>query len=188
MAKRKKVTKKPAARSAAKPRSKAKGKTSGARKAAAPAKKKAAAAVSVPAAAPVKERRRHDPQTLRLRAFQPGLTVNDLQASIRFYTDVLGFIVGERWTDNNVLLGVSLKAGACSLGLSQDDWAKGKNRKKGEGVRLWCETVQDIDALAGRIKSEGWTLTQEPKFQPWGMRLLELDDPDGYHLTIFKNK
>jgi catechol 2,3-dioxygenase-like lactoylglutathione lyase family enzyme len=182
MAKRKPVAKKPAARSAAKPRSaarSAKGSKarSGARKAAAPAKKDVAG-----------ERRRHDPQTLRLRAFQPGLTVNDLPASIRFYTDVLGFIVGERWTDNNVLLGVSLKAGVCSLGLSQDDWAKGKNRKKGEGVRLWCETVQDIDALAERIKSEGWTLTQEPKFQPWGMRLLEVDDPDGYHLTIFKNK
>ncbi len=169
MAKRKRATKKPPARTV-KPRAK---------KQAVTIRKKALAS---------EERRRRTPETLRLRAFQPGLTVADLAASMRFYTDVLGFVVGQRWTDKNVLLGASLMAGACSLGLSQDDWAKGRDRRKGEGVRLWCETVQDIDALAARIKGAGVKLTQEPKDQPSGMRLLELDDPDGYHLTIFKNK
>ena len=50
--------------------------------------------------------------------------------------------------DGGVLRGVMLKAGACDLGLSQDDWAKGRDRKKGEGMRIWCQTAQDIDALA----------------------------------------
>lgn len=169
MAKRKRTTKKPAARTA-KPRAK---------KQAVTIRKKTMAS---------KERRRQDLETLRLRAFQPGLTVGDLAASMRFYTDVLGFVVGERWTDKKVLLGASLKAGACSLRLSQDNWAKGRDRRKGEGVRLWCETVQDIDALAARIRGAGVQLTQEPKDQPGGMRMLELDDPDGYHLTIVRNK
>jgi uncharacterized glyoxalase superfamily protein PhnB len=169
MAKRKRAKKKPRPRTA-KPRAKKQPVAIG---------KKALAAA---------ERRRRTPETLRLRAFEPGLTVADLAASMRFYTDVLGFVVGERWTDKNVLRGASLKAGACSLGLSQDNWAKGRDRRKGEGVRLWCETVQDIDALAARIKGAGVQLTQEPKDQPWGVRLLELDDPDGYHLTIFGKK
>ena len=169
MAKRKRATKKPRARTA-KPRAK---------KQAVTIRKKALAS---------KQRERRTPETLRLRAFQPGFTVADLAASMRFYTDVLRFVVGERWTDKNVLLGASLKAGACSLGLSQDNWAKGRDRRKGEGVRLWCETVQDIDALAARIKGAGAQLTQEPKDEPWGVRLLELDDPDGYHLTIFRRK
>ncbi len=168
MAKRKRATKKPPARTA----------KSRAKKQAVTIRKKVMGS----------EERRRTPETLRLRAFQPGLTVADLAASMRFYADALGFVVGERWTDKNVLLGASLKAGACSLGLSQDNWAKGRDRRKGEGVRLWCETVQDIDALAARIKGAGVQLTQEPKDQPWGVRLLELDDPDGYHLTIFKNK
>jgi catechol 2,3-dioxygenase-like lactoylglutathione lyase family enzyme len=131
------------------------------------------------------ERRKRERETLRLRAFEPSLTVNDLDQSTRFYTDVLGFIVGDRWTDAGVLKGVMLKAGVCSLGLSQDDGAKGRDRKKGEGVRIWCQTSQDIDALAGRIKAAGGQLTEEPSDQ-WGMRSLSMDDPDGFHLTIYK--
>jgi uncharacterized glyoxalase superfamily protein PhnB len=81
-----------------------------------------------------------------------------------------------------------LKAGASQLSLSQDDWARGRDRKKGEGVRIWCRTAQDIDRLAARIKAAGGHLTAEPKDQPWGGRSLAVDDPDGYHLTISRDK
>ena len=137
------------------------------------------------AAAPKLERRSRDPETLRLRSFEPSFTVDDLERSVRFYTEVLGFTVGERWTDGGVLRGVMLKAGVCELGLSQDDWAKGRGRQKGEAVRIWCNTAQDIDALAARIKAGGGRLTEEPMNLPWGARSLSVDDPDGFHLTIY---
>jgi predicted enzyme related to lactoylglutathione lyase len=57
---------------------------------------------------------------------------------------------------------------------------------KGQGMRLRCSTAQDIDALAARIKAAGGTLTQEPKGQPSGARFLSVDDPDGFHLTIYR--
>jgi catechol 2,3-dioxygenase-like lactoylglutathione lyase family enzyme len=173
MAKRKRTTKpRPAAR-ASKPRPKG-------------VRKKADARPQ--AAAPAKERRRRDPATLRLRSFMPGFTVNDLERSRRFYTDVLGFIIEEQWKEGGVVRGMSLRAGACSLGLSQDDWSKGRDRKKGEGVRLWCETAQDIEALAARVKEAGGRLTEDVTEQQWGARSIALDDPDGYHLTIFEQK
>jgi catechol 2,3-dioxygenase-like lactoylglutathione lyase family enzyme len=159
-----------------------------ARPAAAKAKKTAAkktASRRTPAA-PRRKQRRTDPETLRLRSIEPTLTVDDLDRSLRFYTEVLGFIVGERWTDKGVLLGVMLKAGACEIGLSQDDWKKGRDRKKGEGMRLLLETVQDIDALAARIKKAGGELTEEPKDQSWGGRTLAVADPDGFLLTIYR--
>jgi lactoylglutathione lyase len=137
-------------------------------------------------AAPRGRERRHDPETLRLRAVTPGFTVADLHKSIAFYTEILGFLVSERWNDGDVLRGVMLKAGVCELGLSQDDWKKGRDREKGEGVRVWCETVQDVDALAARAKAAGIRLTEEPKDQPWGGRAFSLDDPDGFHLTFFR--
>src|SRR5262249_51599375 len=43
--------------------------------------------------------RRHAPETLRLRSVTPGFTVADLRKSIAFYTEILGFVVSERWTD-----------------------------------------------------------------------------------------
>ena len=135
------------------------------------------------------DKRRNDPQTLRLRAFEPSLTVDDVQKSLQFYTKILGFIEGERMTGKDgALSGVMLKAGACSIGLSQDDWSKGRDRVKGIGVRLWCETVQDINALAERIKRAGGVLTQEPTDnKEWKMQMLGIDDPDGYHISIFRN-
>lgn len=161
------------------------------RPAAAPRPAKSARAMEAPRTllASGIDKRRHDPQTLRLRAFEPSLTVNDLQKSIDFYTGVLGFILGERWEEKGVLRGVMLKAGACTLGLSQDDWSKGRDRVKGVGVRIWCETVQDINALAGRIQRGGGVLNEGPTDSAeWKMQWLSIDDLDGYHITIFRKK
>jgi len=134
-----------------------------------------------------RERRTRNPETLRLRALQPSFTVGDLQRSMQFYSDVLGFIVSQRWNaDDGSLRGVMLKAGSCEIGLAQDDWKKGRDRRKGEGVRLWCTTAQDIDALAARIKNAGGKLTEGPMDLPWGGRSLSVADPDGFNLSIYR--
>jgi catechol 2,3-dioxygenase-like lactoylglutathione lyase family enzyme len=140
------------------------------------------------AAAPKRERRRKERETLRLRSFEPTLTVNDIERSVRFYSDVLGFIVIEQMTDGAVLQGALLKAGVCTLGLSQDDWAKGRDRRKGEGMRIWCHTAQDIDALALRISAAGGRLDDGPKNQPDDARTISVKDPDGFLLTFFKDR
>jgi catechol 2,3-dioxygenase-like lactoylglutathione lyase family enzyme len=136
-------------------------------------------------AAVTSDRRKSEQETLRLRSVNPIFTVTDLQRSVRFYTDVLGFIVGERYTGSDgALQGVMLKAGVSELGLSQDDWMKGRDRQRGVAVRIWCTTGQDIEALAKRIKARGHALTQEPTDESFGGRSLALDDPDGFHLSI----
>ncbi len=114
--------------------------------------------------------------------------MNDLGKSLTFYTEALGFFVGERWTEGSVLRGVMLRAGAASLGLSQDDWKLGKDRQKGAGFRIWCDTTQDVDALAARVRGAGFSLTEEPGDHPaWGVRSFSVDDPDGFHLTIARS-
>ena len=151
--------------------------------------KSAKPAAARSAAIDTPDRRLSEKETLRLRTYEPSLTVNDLMASLRFYTDTLGFIVGEQFKDDNGgLRGVMLKAGVCQLGLAQDDWKRGRDRKKGEGFRLWCKTAQDVDALAERIRLGGWRLTEEPSDQSWGVRSLSVADPDGYQLSIYREK
>jgi catechol 2,3-dioxygenase-like lactoylglutathione lyase family enzyme len=138
--------------------------------------------------AALKNRRRKDRESLRLRALEPSLTVADIQRSVWFYTAVLGFHLAEQWAEGGVLVGVNLKAGVCEIGLSQDDWARGRDRQKGIGMRIWCRTAQDIDAMALRIKAAGGELAEGPVDQAWGVRSLAVQDPDGYQLTIYREK
>ena len=74
---------------------------------------------------------RRQPEGLRIRSVTPTYTVNDLQETIGWYCDGLGFVVSERWEEGGTLQGVMLKAGNCTFGLSQDDFSKGRDRAKG---------------------------------------------------------
>jgi uncharacterized glyoxalase superfamily protein PhnB len=121
---------------------------------------------------------------LRLGSASPAFTVNDLEKSLAWYRDVVGFAVEERWERDGKLAGVGLKAGDVFFMLGQDDWKKGRDRKKGEGVRIYFSTTQDVDALAKKIKAGGCTLDYEPQDQPWGSRDFALTDPDGFKITI----
>jgi uncharacterized glyoxalase superfamily protein PhnB len=134
------------------------------------------------AARPMRDRQQ--PESLRLRSMGASLTVNDLQKSIAWYRDVLRFTPGERWEENGHLQGIQMKAGACDLMLNQDDFAKGRDRKKGDGFRLWVSTTQDINLLAAWVKGKGWKLDREPSRTPWGDRAFALTDPDGFRISV----
>ena len=135
------------------------------------------------AGTPSEDRRRTEPESLRLRNLSPALTVDDLERSLAFYVDALGFTVEERWEEEGKLQGVMLLAGTCRLGLSQDDWKKGRDRQKGVGFRLYAETAQDLDALGARLREHG-VEPDGPKVEPWGNRALTVEDPDGFKLTL----
>ena len=85
--------------------------------------------------------KRQQPESLRLRAITPTFTVSNMERSLAWYRDGLGFYVGERYGDAGQLKGALLKAGACEFGLSQDDFSQGRERVKGLGFRIWCDTT-----------------------------------------------
>ena len=127
--------------------------------------------------------KRQQPESLRLRSIMPSFTVNDLQRSLAWYRDGLGFFVAERWEEGGQLKGVMLKAGACQLGLSQDDFSKGRDRPKGVGFRIWCDTAQDVGAIAARLRAFGGTIAEEPGNR-WDTYSFTAQDPDGFKITI----
>jgi uncharacterized glyoxalase superfamily protein PhnB len=130
------------------------------------------------------KRARKKPESLRIREVSPTFTVNNLQKSLAWYRDVLGFVVDESWEEEGKVVGVSLRAGSAVVNLTQDDGKKGKNRVKGLGIRLFLTTAQDIDEIANSIKSRGGRLDSEPTDMPRGARVLSVVDPDGFKLTI----
>lgn len=127
---------------------------------------------------------RRQPETLRLRSIVPSITATDLQASLAWYRDVLGFTVAEEYKQDDRLVGVRLMAGHVNVLLTQDDFAKGRDRQKGAGLRFFCMTAQDVDQLAAAIEERGGKLTQEPRDQPWGARDFAVVDPDGFNISI----
>ncbi|HET9250535.1 MAG TPA: VOC family protein [Candidatus Eisenbacteria bacterium] len=123
--------------------------------------------------------------TLKARSLVPTITANDLDRSIRFY-EGLGFTITEKMEEEGKVLGVMMDAGGSTLGLSQDDFAKGKDRVKGVGMRLYLETDQDIETLANQAIQAGLRLDQGPAPLPWGPMGFTVTDPDGFRLTISK--
>ena len=119
---------------------------------------------------------------LQVKELLPNYTVNDLQKSLAFF-EALGFAVDERMEEKGVLLGVMLRAGEARIGLSQDDWQKGRDRQKGIGTRLYVTTTQDIDQLAARVKKAGIRLDSEAHDTEWG-RAFDVTEPSGFKVTI----
>jgi uncharacterized glyoxalase superfamily protein PhnB len=120
---------------------------------------------------------------LQAKSITPSLTVDDVQKSITFF-EALGFAIDERWEDNDVLLGVMMHAGGAHIGISQDDWKKGRDRTKGLGMRIFINTTQNIDQLAADAKKAGISLDAEPHDTEWGSRAFEVTEPSGFRLTI----
>jgi len=115
--------------------------------------------------------RRAEPEPFRARALAASLTVKDLQKSLAWYQDVLGFAVDRKHEREGKLIAVSLKAGDVRLLIGQDDGARGWDRVKGDGFSLQITTDQNVDEIANRIKALGGTLDSEPADMPWGARL-----------------
>lgn len=148
--------------------------------------KRAASLKSAPRKAKTAPRKAKRSAAAGLTEASPAFTVNDLERSMAWYRDVLGFSIDERWERDGKLMGVSLKWGKVTFMIGQDDWQKGRDRKKGEGFRIYCGTNGDVDAIAAGIKARGGVLDTEPMDQPWGSRDFAISDPDGFKITIGK--
>jgi uncharacterized glyoxalase superfamily protein PhnB len=122
-------------------------------------------------------------EALNASTLSASLTVNDVQASLAWYRNVLGFSVEREFVRDGALRFVSIRAGNVRFLLGQDDGTKGVDRVKGVGFSLQLTTGQDIDAIASRVKETGGTLASEPE-DAWGARVFRVRDPDGFLLVI----
>ncbi len=112
-----------------------------------------------------------------------SLTVADLQKSMDWYRDVLGFTIERVYERGGPPFAAALQAGAVKLLLTRDDGSKGADRAKGVGFSIQLTTDQNVDAIAARAKAKGAVLATEPA-DAWGARVFRLRDPDGFLLVI----
>lgn len=115
-----------------------------------------------------------------------SITCKVLSASIRFYRDAIGFAVEQTYEHEGKMATAIVAAGDCRLVLNQDDGKLGWDRIKGQGFYLQINVagLADVDAAAARIKAAGHALLDEPADRPWGVRMFQFKDLDGFKLGV----
>jgi uncharacterized glyoxalase superfamily protein PhnB len=115
-----------------------------------------------------------------------SITCRDLNASLAFYRDAIGFTVARSFEHEGKVVAAVVAAGDIRIVLNQDDGKLGWDRTKGQGVSLQINVAgaADVDNAAERIKAAGGTLIDEPADRPWGARMFQFKDPDGFKLGV----
>lgn len=115
----------------------------------------------------------------RLMRLRMELFVEDMDVSVPFYRDLLGFRVVHRAGDYT-----SLHRGLVVLGLGPVAKHPLKGAR-GAGVEIVLE-LDDLDALRALYEDcRRQAMISEPlQMRPWGLYDFRLTDPDGYYLRI----
>ncbi|HET8635101.1 MAG TPA: VOC family protein [Gemmatimonadales bacterium] len=124
--------------------------------------------------------------TLHATTLGCSLTCRDVEASMRWYRDVLGFAVQQTYDRDGKMGGAVMTAGQVRIILNQDDGKLGWDRIKGQGCyfQINVAAAADVDAAAERIKAAGGELLNEPADRPWGARMFQFRDLDGFKVGI----
>jgi ribosomal protein S18 acetylase RimI-like enzyme len=101
----------------------------------------------------------------------------DVEATLAYYRDVLGFANTWKWDDPPTFGGAS--HGGVSLMFSLQPELAGKVR----GHEHWV-SVEDADALYARHRASGAKIVEEIANKPWGAREYVVEDPNGYRLRF----
>ena len=104
------------------------------------------------------------------------LEVYNLEESVEFYRDVLGFSLESDNMDAQPPI-ASVRSGSLRITLVQQIETM---LKRGRGVHFVLG-VSDVDAFHETLKAREVQVT-DPRDEGWGGRFVSLQDPDGYRL------
>ena len=114
---------------------------------------------------------------------RPVLHVKDVEASLRFYIDQLGFTSAWRYEEDGRAHVAQVDGLGCALILA-DTWADTWPEKTGKGLMFISLNLEPdaqvaaLDALRAELEAKGVAV----KDGSWGYRLLVVDDLDGNQL------
>ncbi|MBI1258702.1 MAG: hypothetical protein GC204_14635 [Chloroflexi bacterium] len=115
----------------------------------------------------------------------PLLTVKDVDASVAFYKDKLGFVHDMTMAPEGKSIFAIVRLGDQAVfGLGSDDAGTPQPFAPGVQFMIYLPEGQNIDDYYAALKAKGITLDDEPTDSYWGDRVFSLHDPDGYWLTF----
>jgi catechol 2,3-dioxygenase-like lactoylglutathione lyase family enzyme len=115
----------------------------------------------------------------------PFFGVSNIEASVRYYVDGLGFEMTHKWLDEGKLRWCWLQRGGAALMLQEfkkeghDSWVP--EGKVGVGVSI-CFICEDALAIYREVTARG--IQASNPFVGNGMWVTSLSDPDGYRIEF----
>src|SRR5262245_46229384 len=115
----------------------------------------------------------------------PFFAVANIERSVRYYVDGLGFEMTKKWIDEGTLRWCWLQNGGAAIMLQEfrtaghDSWVP--QGKLGQGVSI-CFICKDAPAIYREVKSRG--LEASRPFVGNSMWVTSLSDPDGYRIDF----
>ena len=120
-----------------------------------------------------------------LKQAVPFFGVSNIEQSVSYYVDGLGFEITRKWIDDGKLRWCYLERGGAALML-QEFWKEGQHanlprEKLGVGVSI-CFFCEDALALYREFVSRG--INAARPYVGNGMWVTSLSDPDGYRIDF----
>ena len=124
-------------------------------------------------------------KTTNVKQSVPFFRVSNIEASLRFYVDGLGFEMTNKWINEGKLSWCWLQLGAAALMLQEfkkeghDSWVP--ECKVGEGVSI-CFMCEDALAIYREAGARGLSRSQPVVGN--GLWVVAFTDPDGYKIDF----
>jgi uncharacterized glyoxalase superfamily protein PhnB len=129
------------------------------------------------------------PDPVAFSSVTPNLLVTDIEKSLAFYRDVLGFTVKQTVPADRPFVFVWLERGPVPVFLNDRAAAVEENPALAQpagGAGLFF-VITGVDAFYERVRTKA-TVIMPIKDQFYGMREFTVADPDGYVLTFAERK
>ncbi len=119
---------------------------------------------------------------------RPILNVTDVEASLRFYVERLGFTCSWRYDEDGKAFVAQVDRQGCALILAST-WARTAREKVGKAMIFFSlnvepETPENATEALDALRAEFEAKAVAVKDASWGYRLLVVEDPDGNQLLF----
>jgi len=104
----------------------------------------------------------------------PILNVSNIRKSLEYYVEVLGFSIAWQWGEPTGF--ACVKRDGVEIFMCED--------AQGGGACWMSIFVEDVDSLYKDYQASGANIVQPPTNFPWGVREMNVEDPDGHRYRI----
>ena len=124
---------------------------------------------------------------MQIRKLTPNLVVRNVEASLRFYSEILGLEKAMTVPDESPYIFAAVSNGAVEIFFNDQKSVAAEYPKLaasiGASLTLYME-VDDLQAIFDRVQKAGAKISMPVTEQFYGMKEFAFEDGDGYTITI----